>query len=182
MTELRDYQQELLEQVEAALRAPKSRVMLQLPTGGGKTHIAGALLAGWLRDGRKAVWLTHRAELSEQTRRMLNDARVSVINNLAWRVGDEAPYLRNGVVILMAQTVGRRTNNGKIWDIFNRPFPTVGGCVMSFVDYQQVVAIITVAGPDFRHDRHSLAAVKDRRVQPSVRPTVLWPPDQPTAG
>ena len=119
MAELRDYQQELLEQVEAALRAPKSRVMLQLPTGGGKTHIAGALLACWLRDGRKAVWLTHRAELSEQTRRMLNDARVSVINNLAWRVGDEAPYLRNGVVILMAQTVGRRTNNGKIWDIYD---------------------------------------------------------------
>ena len=119
MTELRDYQQKLLEQMEAALQGPKSRVMLQLPTGGGKTHIAGVLLARWLRDGRKAVWLTHRAELSEQTRRMLNDARVSVINNLAWRVGDEAPYLRNGVVILMAQTVGRRTNNGKIWDIYD---------------------------------------------------------------
>ena len=115
---LRDYQQELLDRAEAALESPKARVMLQLPTGGGKTHIAGALLARMLRDGRKAVWLTHRAELAEQTRRMLTDAGVSAINNLNWLVGDRAPDLANGVVILMAQTVGRRTRKRQIWDSY----------------------------------------------------------------
>ena len=115
LDELRDYQQELLGRAEAALESPKSRVMLQLPTGGGKTHIAGALLTRWLRDSRKAVWLTHRAELAEQTRRMLTDAGVSAINNLNWVVGDQAPYLANGAVILMAQTVGRRTSERPIW-------------------------------------------------------------------
>ena len=118
MDELRDYQQELLEQAESALQSPKARVMLQLPTGGGKTHIAGALLASMLGDGRKAVWLTHRAELAEQTRRMLADAGVSAINNLNWLVGDRAPHLANGVVILMAQTVGRRTRKRQIWDSY----------------------------------------------------------------
>ena len=118
LDKLRDYQQELLDRSEAALESSKARVMLQLPTGGGKTHIAGALLARMLRNGRKAVWLTHRAELAEQTRRMLTDAGVSAINNLNWVVGDRAPYLANGVVILMAQTVGRRTRKKSIWSSY----------------------------------------------------------------
>ena len=63
MIELRPYQRDLLHQVQTALAADtKTRVMMQLPTGGGKTIIAGALLADWLKDGRKAVWLTHRED------------------------------------------------------------------------------------------------------------------------
>ena len=55
MVELRPYQRDLLSQTEEALMSSKPRVMMQLPTGGGKTRIAGELLAGWLKDGRKAV-------------------------------------------------------------------------------------------------------------------------------
>ena len=59
MDGLRDYQNELLKRTEDALQPTGARVMLQLPTGGGKTHIAGVLLSRWLRDGCKAAWLTH---------------------------------------------------------------------------------------------------------------------------
>ena len=83
MIELRDYQQELLEQVQVALAAPKSRVMLQLPTGGGKTRIAGELLCDWLR-GRKAVWLTHRRELAAQTEGMLREVGVPATSEIRW--------------------------------------------------------------------------------------------------
>ena len=44
MIELRDYQHDLLRKVQNGLAAVSSaRLMLQLPTGGGKTVIAGAL-------------------------------------------------------------------------------------------------------------------------------------------
>ena len=115
MAELRDYQQQLLEQAEAALQTHDARVMLQLPTGGGKTHIAGGLLKRWLQNGRKAVWLTHRTELADQTCEMLADAGVSAISLKTWQSGDDAPSIPSGVVILMAQTVGRRTNRMQIW-------------------------------------------------------------------
>ena len=95
--------------------APDSRIMLQLPTGGGKTCIAGELLSSWLNDGRKAVWLTHRKELATQTQGMLRDAGVSAMSNIRWTPGDEAPVIANGVVILMAQTVSRRTVRGDVW-------------------------------------------------------------------
>ncbi len=115
LTELRDYQQKLLEQAEAALNPADARVMLQLPTGGGKTHIAGALLRRWLHSGRKAVWLTHRTELADQTCGMLAEAGVSAISLKTWQSGDDAPSIPSGVVILMAQTVGRRTKRMQIW-------------------------------------------------------------------
>ena len=114
MAELRDYQQTLLERAVSRMLSSEARVMLQLPTGGGKTHIAGALLRRWLRNGRKAVWLTHRTELAEQTRRMLTDAGLSAID-LTWPSGEDAPFISHGVVILMAQTVGRRTGQMQIW-------------------------------------------------------------------
>ena len=83
--------------------------MLQLPTGGGKTHIAGELLSDWLKHERKAVWLTHREELTRQTQRMLRKAGVSAAANEQWTPGQDAPDRGNGVVILMAQTVDRLT-------------------------------------------------------------------------
>ena len=115
MAVLRDYQQGLLDRVDGALQPPGARVVLQLPTGGGKTHIAGALLRRWLHEGRKAAWLTHRTELADQTCGMLADAGVSAISLNTWQAGNDAPSVPNGVVILMAQTVGRRSNRMQVW-------------------------------------------------------------------
>ena len=116
MIELRPYQRDLLQQVQTALAAAaKARVMMQLPTGGGKTVIAGALLVDWLKGGRKAVWLTHRAELAEQTCRMLTDAHISAMTDVKWTPGTDAPAMSGGAVILMAQTVGRRTASMEVW-------------------------------------------------------------------
>ena len=120
MIELRPYQLDLLQQVQTALAADaKARVMMQLPTGGGKTVIAGALLADWLMDGRKAVWLTHRRELAEQTRQMLTDAHISAMTDVKWTPGTDAPAMSGGAVILMAQTVGRRTDSMEVWRRYN---------------------------------------------------------------
>ena len=116
MVVLRDYQQELLAQMKVALASPKSRVMLQLPTGGGKTRIAAALLDAWVKGGGKAAWLTHRKELSDQTCQVLNDIGVMATNSLTWHGGDPAPAMSHGTVILMVQTVSRRNRYEGVWD------------------------------------------------------------------
>ena len=116
MLKLRLYQRDLLQQVEDALADTKARVMMQLPTGGGKTIIAGPLLSSWLTGGRKAVWLTHRKELAEQTCRMLTDAHVPAMPDVRWTPGTDAPAMSQGAVILMAQTVGRRTAKREVWN------------------------------------------------------------------
>ncbi len=119
MVELRDYQTALLRKVGVALDGDsRSSVMMQLPTGGGKTIIAGGLLKAHLADGRKAVWLTHRRELAEQTREMLTSANVSAMADVLWKPRTDAPAMSGGVVILMAQTVSRRVGRW-IWSRYD---------------------------------------------------------------
>ncbi len=110
MVDLRDYQRDLLARAERGLASPKARVMVQLPTGGGKTRIAAALLAEWIKRGGNAVWLTHRRELSDQTCCVLNESGVDARNTLQWDADAPAPAVRGGVVILMIQTVSRRNH------------------------------------------------------------------------
>ena len=119
MVERRDYQQKLLAQMRIALASPQSRVMLQLPTGGGKTRIAAALLDAWVNGGGKAAWLTHRKELSDQTCQVLNDTGVTATNTLTWYGDDPAPAMSRGIVILMAQTVSRRNRYQGVWDKYS---------------------------------------------------------------
>ena len=88
---------------------------MQLPTGGGKTIIAGALLKEWLNEGRSAVWLTHRRELVRQTWELLDDANVEAYYNFRWYPDMDAPVKRGGVAILMAQTVSRRAAKMSVW-------------------------------------------------------------------
>ena len=121
MIELREYQKDLLSRVQSELQPDKARVMMQLPTGGGKTVIAAHLLKNWLTHGRKAVWLTHRKELAYQTRRMLYEtAGIRVWFASKWILGNPAQALPNGAIILMAQTVSRRTVAPDVWSKYNR--------------------------------------------------------------
>ena len=114
--ELWDYQKDLLAQVEEALTADtNARVMMQLPTGGGKTFIAGELLRRRLQSGRKAVWMTHRRELADQTRDMLTGRGIDAETVRDWRSGTDAPARSGGVAILMAQKVGIRAKKMKVW-------------------------------------------------------------------
>ena len=93
--------------------------MTQLPTGGGKTEIAGALLQNYLVGGRKAVWLTHREELAKQTedRLSLNWSIAAMTGTAEWSPRRPAPRIVNGVVILKAQTVSRRNrDSAAVWN------------------------------------------------------------------
>ena len=119
MVELRDYQRELLQQARTALSPRSVRAMMQLPTGGGKTIIACHLLADWLQNGRKAVWLTHRKELADQTCKVLTAAGIPAMNDVQWNPGMAAPAMSSGVVILMAQTVSRRTASMSVWNKYD---------------------------------------------------------------
>ena len=121
MTELRHYQRELLDRVRSALNYTDKPVMMQLPTGGGKTNIAASLLSDHVHQGHKAVWLTHRTELASQTEDRLNDAGVPAASDPKWAPGSGAPRIAKGVVVLMAQKVGRRQKAipGHVWDNFD---------------------------------------------------------------
>lgn len=63
---LRDYQSDLIARTRRAL-AMKPRVLMQLPTGGGKTACAAHMVGGSARNGHRVIFAVHRAELLRQT-------------------------------------------------------------------------------------------------------------------
>ncbi len=68
---LRDYQQALVQEVFAQWHCGNRRVMLQLPTGGGKTVLFSALAREFTTRGEGVLVLAHREELLTQAREKL---------------------------------------------------------------------------------------------------------------
>ena len=73
--QLRPYQTALIDACREALRGHSS-VLMQLPTGGGKTAIATQMCATVAAKGRKGAFIVHRQELVDQTVRTFSEFSV----------------------------------------------------------------------------------------------------------
>lgn len=105
---LRDYQQALVADVLASWQAGRRRVMMQLPTGAGKTVIFSDIAAQFTTRGDSVLVVAHREELLLQARDKLaavTSAPVGMIK--AGYKPDAAAALQIGSI----QTLARRLNS-----------------------------------------------------------------------
>lgn len=67
---LKDYQHQVFTEVLEALEPPNARVVMQMPTGAGKTRTAVEVLSAFLDSGsskgQRVAWLAHSSELCDQ--------------------------------------------------------------------------------------------------------------------
>ena len=63
---LRHYQESAVDRCRKAFRNGKQRVIVQAPTGAGKTVIAKAIIDGALARGNRVVWFSHSETLGNQ--------------------------------------------------------------------------------------------------------------------
>lgn len=63
---LRHYQESAVTRCREAFRNGKQRVIVQAPTGAGKTVIAAAIIEGALARGNRVVWFSHSETLGNQ--------------------------------------------------------------------------------------------------------------------
>lgn len=66
MIVLRDYQHDLVERAGQSFKAGNKAVIVQLPTGGGKTAIGARITSGAVAKGRRTGLIAHRRELVRQ--------------------------------------------------------------------------------------------------------------------
>ena len=79
MSELRPYQADAIERVQGAFRAGARSVLLQMPTGAGKTHTAaGGLIAPTVTRGRRVIFAAHLEEILLDTAQRLARAGLPV--------------------------------------------------------------------------------------------------------
>lgn len=113
--ELYDYQiDDINEIIDKLNSASRSRILYQLPTGGGKTVVFSEIARRFIeKQQRKVVVLTHRVELSKQTANTLRTLGVTnkIINSNVQRLP-----LNNGYncYVAMIETLKNRIKSHKI--------------------------------------------------------------------
>ena len=101
---LRDYQIEICEKVNGAFEAHRS-VMMQMPTGTGKTVVLASLVKQYLnRDADCSVLIVaHRIELIEQTGTFLNHFGI----DYGMIAGGKRPAVLKRVMVASVQTLSK---------------------------------------------------------------------------
>ena len=104
---LRDYQQEMLERLHVAWKTCRG-VMVQMPTGTGKTHVMAAVIRENMEQGMLIV--AHRLELIGQISQTLDSFEVphGVIDR--WTKDLDEITKNNKVIVASIQTLSRRWN------------------------------------------------------------------------
>lgn len=104
MIELRPYQQKTIQSLRESVAGGAKSTCLQVPTGGGKTIIAGGIIASALDRGRRVLFLVHRRELAHQTSEKL--AEFGIDHGIL--MSGHASELHKPVQIASIQTLGSR--------------------------------------------------------------------------
>ena len=81
---LKDYQAQVFYEAARVLIPPRARLIIQMPTGAGKTRTAMELLTHFLREtapGTTVVWLAHSEELCEQAFQAFREVWQHVCNS-----------------------------------------------------------------------------------------------------
>jgi superfamily II DNA or RNA helicase len=74
----RPYQERAIVRVRERVTAGARRVLLAMPTGGGKTLVGAEMVRRFTSTGRRALWLTHRVELLSQSANAIRARGVAV--------------------------------------------------------------------------------------------------------
>ena len=104
---LRPYQTALLDGARQSFRERKRAVLLQLPTGGGKTVSGSMMIHGSSAKGNVCWWLCHRRELLGQTSKTF--AAMGIAHGIIAGGHSSDPHKR--VQIGSIQTVARRLDD-----------------------------------------------------------------------
>jgi DNA repair protein RadD len=74
--QLRDYQTKLVDDVRQQIRLGQTRILILLPTGGGKTAIASYIISRTVKRGNRAMMTAHRSEIISQTGKTMKEFNV----------------------------------------------------------------------------------------------------------
>lgn len=102
--ELRPYQVKAIEALRQAVRDGHKRIILNSPTGSGKTLTAAEIIRGAVAKNRKVAFLANRIHLVAQTARVLNGYGIEC--GIIQGANTKAPW--SSVLVCSIQTVARR--------------------------------------------------------------------------
>ncbi len=180
---LRDYQEALIAETRSHFRSGKKRVVMQLPTGGGKTFTACSIIKGAVEKGRDVLVLVHRRVLVDQFSESLN----------VWGIehgfiASGYPQTQHAVMVGMVQTVARRLDSMPIADLIvvDECHHATAGQYTKITEAMPSAAVVGLTATPRRTDGTGLGTVfdsmvfgptmKDLIAQNALAPYVLYVP------
>jgi superfamily II DNA or RNA helicase len=120
MINLYDYQTEAVSQVRSAMEKHYKHILVQSPTGSGKTVIFSHIVAEMKKKGKRALIITDRVELLFETGGTLQQFGLKPFHILAGQMVE--PSMQYQVYVAMSQTLRRRIG---MWPRFWKSFDLV---------------------------------------------------------
>ena len=162
---LRPYQLEAIAKVRAAMADGARRVVLVVPTGGGKTRIASEVVRAGVAKGKRWIWLAHRTELIGQayealTKQGLDVGAVAASSDAPVR--PDAPVQVASIQTLLARS-HRPASDGIVWDECHHCAETAAEWSSLLAGYPDARVLGLTATPE-RADGSGLAPLFDRLV------------------
>lgn len=149
---LRPYQARALGELR---RHHADRPILVIPTGGGKTHVACAVIAGATEHGRSVLFLAHRTELIEQAAARLADHGVECGIIKAGFDEDRARLVQAASV----QTLVRRDMPPADVIIVDECHHAVANTYQTIIDEYPDACVIGLTATPFRLDGRGLGEI-----------------------
>lgn len=117
MIKLRNYQLDLIEAVRDQMRSGVKSVLIQSPTGSGKTALTAAMLTSAVSKGKVAWFVVHRRELIKQSAAAFQSAGAPFgIASNGFTLEPEKPIQICGVQSIVARRDKLPTPNLVVWD------------------------------------------------------------------
>lgn len=167
MAVLRPYQVDLKDRTRAKIREGARRIIIQMPTGAGKTLVATSIIADATAKGSRSLFVAHRKELIEQCSRKLTDAGIDhgIIMAKHWRSRPHLP-----VQIASIQTLAHRALPEADLIVIDESHRAMSPSYRALIDaYPQTVVLGLTATPT-RIDGKGLGAIYDAIISgPSIK-------------
>jgi DNA repair protein RadD len=159
---LRIYQQNAIDNVRNAYRSGRTRPLLVLPTGGGKTVCFSHITAGAASKGKRVMILVHRQELLKQCSAALTDLGVPHGAISAQRTPDPT----QAVQIASVQTLVRRFDRVQVPDLIiaDEAHHAVAGSWAKVIAQYPQARVLGVTATPCRLDGGNLGDVFDELI------------------
>jgi superfamily II DNA or RNA helicase len=163
MIQLRPYQVHSIAAVRDAIRSGKRRIMLTIPTGGGKTYTAASIIAGAVHKGKRSLFVAHRLELIDQTVASFHRLGLDCVGVI--RANDKRRDAVQPIQVASIQTLARREQQAVDLIIIDEAHR---GTAKSYVDHlfdrHPKAVIIGLSATPVRADGHPLGSHFDELV------------------
>jgi len=157
--ELREYQQDALQEIKNALSSGKKAPLLVLPTGAGKTIIFTELSKYLIKQKKKVLILVHRRELVKQACQKLDE-----MNNKYGVIAPSYPSTNNSLQVASVYTLSRRMHTLKFipdYIIFDEAHHVAAKTWIDVVNKYKKAKRIGVTATPIRLDGKSLKGYFD---------------------